>query len=428
MRQERQVRLFCVNELDLAPRPAPVHDRIPLSTAAGDEGFLLIAAYRSVGAPVPLPYQLSARKLEPSLATDVLLQISPGRLETHALLVLKPAPGSDLLQASIPLPPDSRVVRVDSDRLQDWWTEGGKLAIRFSGDTPPATTLLVGLARDWPAVPKDFAFSPLVPEGFTKVKGRGAVAAWPDLGVQLAFDQRKVFVREIATEEALAEYPALGAFSVAPPLETKRHFTYDVGNFTITATTEPVLPRYDVRWVMAAEVHETWSRTEAFCDAEVKSGAIHQLEYSLSAGLPQARVTGADVRQVVRNSPANEPTRYTVHFQRPVVDAVRFTVQMDLPHSGAIRMPVVEFPKPILPSVSSPSKMPPMANCTLTPPNPPWWSPCWRGKWKRTCTSKWPISPPPPTTGPPQAGIWLYVWKNWPPAAAPRPWCSSRIC
>lgn len=345
-RQEQKLLLLAVNELDLKVQPTPAHQQTDFPDLKGaDAGFQRVAAFSATGSPPPLPLTISGKELKHEAKVDYLLQVSPSKFEIHAVFGLNAAPGEDLLKGSVAVPPGFAVTRVDSDRLQDWWVDGDTLQVRFSGATPPTTTLLLGLAQPWKEVPSSLKFSPVAVQGFSEVKGRGMIAALPALNVKLAFDQRVVFIREVGSGEQTAEYPAIGAFQLAPPFEGKRSFTFDVAAFEATATLEQVTPQFDSRWVLGAEVHDSWTRLEARCDVEVHAGALSDVAFTLPVGAGEARVTGEAVREVTRSAPANQPlAEYRVSFQNPIVRATQFVVALELPHQGEISLPDIRFP------------------------------------------------------------------------------------
>lgn len=345
-RVERSYLLLAVADLEVRALPAASHRQTEFpNLAGGDAGFQRVACYAASGDPAPLPFELARRNSTVEMMADYLYQVGRSRLELHAVLGLKAAPGQDLLKAAAAVPPGFSVTRVDSDRLQDWWVEGTQLHIRFAGDTPPVTTLLVGLAQPWAQPPSEFSLVPIQFEGIQKVKGRAVIAALPDANVRLQLDQQRIAAREVGLGEQLEEYPAIGKYTVTEPFEAKRALTFDVPAYQAKVALEPVPPKYDVRWVLGADVQETWTRVEVRCDLEVKNGAPTSVLFELPEGLGEAKVTGDDIRETERTrDEARHTVTFRVHFQRPILRQTGFVIQFEIPHSGDIALPTLHFP------------------------------------------------------------------------------------
>ena len=350
-RLEQTQLLLAVDELDVKPQPASTLQRKDFPDLKGaDAGFQRIATFSSSGPPVPLPFTVSRQTLTTSLQSDYLYQISASKLEVHAVMRLAPARGQDLLQTTVKIPVGFTVARVDSDRLQDWWVDGGELQIRFSGATPEATTLLVGLSQSWAAPPEKLELAPLELDHIGLAKGRAFIAALPDVNVSLNFGaQRGSVIREIGIDEKPADYLSLGDFKLTTPFEYKRAFTFDSAQFAASLTLGKVPAKFDARWVLAAEVQESWVRIEARCDLEVNAGALNEITLSVPpramAGA-EPRITGELVREVTK-IPAVTPeaaATYKISLQRPVTTATQVLFSVEIPHKGAIHLPDLVFP------------------------------------------------------------------------------------
>jgi len=350
-RLEQTQLLLAVDELDVKPQPASTLQRKDFPDLKGsDAGFQRIAAFSSSGPPVPLPFAVSRQTLTTSLQSDYLYQISPSKLEVHAVMRLVAARGQDLLQTTIKVPAGFTVARVDSDRLQDWWVDGGDLQIRFSGATPEATTLLIGLSQSWVAPPEKLELVPLELNHIGLAKGRASIAALPDVNVSLNFGaQRASVIREIGIDEKPADYLSLGDFKLTTPFEHKRAFTFDSAQFAASVTLGKVPAKFDARWVLAAEVQESWVRIEARCDLEVNAGALNEITLSLPpralAGA-EPRITGELVREVTKIPAATPeaPATYKIFLQRPVTTATQILFSVEIPHKGEIHLPDLVFP------------------------------------------------------------------------------------
>ncbi len=357
-RVERELRLLAVDELEVTVQPAASHQQTDFpkveGTTGADAGFQRFAAYRVAGPPVPLGFKTARRTLNSALQADYLYQISPSKLEVHAVFNLKPARGQDLLHTSAIIPNGFTVTRVDSDRLQDWWVDGDRLRIRFSGPTPETTTLLLGLAQPWKEPPVQLELAPVALENIGSVRGRAQIAALPDVNGVLNFPKQKASqIRETSPGEQREEYPPIGDFKLTSPFETKREFTFNTADYTAAVTLGKVPARFDTRWVLAAEVQESWVRLEARLDLEVKSGALSEFILQLPASAvatTEPRLTGEQIREMVRlpavaGAEATAPVRYKVSLQRPITTATQATLALEIPHQGEIHLPDLTFPE-----------------------------------------------------------------------------------
>lgn len=343
-RLDRRQLLLAVDELEIKPAPTANQLQTNFPDLKGaDAGFQRVASFSSTGMGEPLHYGIVRRVLLPNVTADYLYQISPSRLEIHALLGLQPARGADLLSATALIPAGFTVTRVDSDRLQDWWVEDGKLRIRFSGATPEQTTLLLGLAQSWKEPPAMLQIAPIQLENVAKVKGRAQLASLPDVNAKISFAEKVATIREVGFGEKAADYPQLGQFKLTTPYEAKREFTFDTATFAAAVTLERVPAKFDTRFVLAAAIQESWTRVEARCDFEVKAGALSEVVVTLPAAVTnEPQITGSEVREVSKL--ADPPNSYKVALQRPIVSATQFTISMELPHNGEIRLPDLSFP------------------------------------------------------------------------------------
>ena len=350
-RLEQTQLLLAVDELEVKPQPAPTLQRKDFPDLKGaDAGFQRIATFSASGPPVPLPFTVSRQTLSTTLQSDYLYQISPSKLEVHAVMRLAPARGQDLLQTTVKVPAGFTVARVDSDRLQDWWVNGADLQIRFSGATPEATTLLIGLSQSWAAPPEKLDLAPLELDHIGLAKGRAAIAALPDVNVSLNFGAlRASVIREIGIDEKPADYLSLGDFKLTTPFEYKRAFTFDTAEFAASVTLGKVPAKFDARWVLAAEAQESWVRIEARCDLEVNSGALTEIALVLPPRAlegAEPRITGELVREVTKLPATNPeaPVAYKISLQRPVTTATQLLLSVEITHKGEIHLPDLVFP------------------------------------------------------------------------------------
>lgn len=335
-RTERHLALFHVNDLEVRSQPAAAFRRSAPKNRDAASGFKLAAAFNTSGDSGALPYSLANADLERRLEANYVFQIGASKFETVAKLDLI-SPDADLLSASVTIPAGMKVQSVASARLQDWWIDGQKLQLRFSGLTPDRTTVILNFARALAEQPKQIAFSPLAVEGFEKARGTGLVIAHIATRTVLDFDRRRTDVHEISTAEAGRE------FEVLAPYEHKHGFAFDVPDFVAKVTLDELEAKFDASWVLLAETFDNWVRIGARVDVELTRAALKRVRFTLPAGLPEARVTGDSVREV-NSTVAGDLREYTVSFQSDIVDAAQFDVTTEIPHGGEASLPDLDLP------------------------------------------------------------------------------------
>jgi hypothetical protein len=144
--------------------------------------------------------------------------------------------------------------------------------------------------------------------------------------------------------------PATAApeFQVKPPLERQRAFRYEGANFNVAATLETEPARWQAQWVTQVTVRDGLLALETHVNVEGRQGAADGIEFTLPSGLPEARVSGPDVRETL-TVPGGDPARrtYRVLWQNPVYNGgeAAFVMNLDVPlGAGGQRVPDLAFP------------------------------------------------------------------------------------
>lgn len=282
---------------------------------------------RAVGAwagDAALGYRTALAEAKHEARVDYVYQVNRRKIELIASLQLH-AKDAPLFDVTLTLPANFEVQAVDSVRLQDWWRDGAKLRVRFKGGTPEMTPLVVYLVREFAAAPQQLAVQPLALDGFFKVTGEAVVAAHKGVGATLtlagggAFDDAK----EVDPAKAATD------FQILPPLERKRGFSFANQKFSGEVTLAALPVKQNATWMMHAEAHEAWLSLSMKAQLSLRQGSIERTSFSLPAALPEAHVTGAEVRET-RSKVEGARRIYEVAFQNDVYDTVDFTVDVDL--------------------------------------------------------------------------------------------------
>ena len=230
--------------------------------------------------------------------------------------------------------------------VRQWWRDGDALSLRFAANAPGGeVSFVVYLVQTPDATPDKLTLRPLTALGFAETEGESVVAADRSFRVGLALPTG-------ARARDLSEIDpgkAAGEFQVKPPLERQRAFRYR-NAFEVGATLEVLPALWQTQAVTQATVREGTVALEIRVNVQAQQGALDALEFSLPAGLPEAGVSGPEVREVVPLPVAAEQNRqtYRVLWQNPVYGGseAAFTVALELPlgAGGKAALPDLRFP------------------------------------------------------------------------------------
>ena len=327
-RLEGGIALFAGAGVELVAKPSAALRQAPLTPPSNAWGRL-IAAYEGTGA---LAYRAALAEVRREARVDYAYQVNRRKIELIASLQLF-AKGDELRAMTLSVPAQFEVQAVQSERLQDWWREGDTLHLRFRGATPEMTPLVVYLVRQYAAAPTEIEVRPLTLDGFKKVSGEAVIAAHKGVEVKMKLADGT----EIAPEKAATD------FQILPPLERKRGFTFKEQKFAAQVALAALPAKTTALWVMNAQAHEGWVALSVHARLTLRQGSIDRAEFALSAGVPEPRVTGGEVRET-RSRVEGDRRIYEVQFQNDVYESVEFTADMELPNPGEVTLPAVAFP------------------------------------------------------------------------------------
>ncbi len=320
--------LLTAHGLQVTAKPSATQRQTSLDYDIPD-GWNAMAAYTGPG---PLGWHLAAAPAHREARVDYLYQVTRRQIELFASMQLF-SMGDDLSTAAFDLPPGYTVQTVHSERLQDWWREGDRLRVRFRGDTPEKTVLVLYLVHLEPAAPAALEVKPLGLEGFAKVTGDAIVAAFKGVDVAMKLSGS---AREIAPETASSDYQVLA------PIERKRGLNFTAADFSAQVTLTPAPAKMQIVWATDAEAHEAWLSLSTKIRATLRQGSTDVVRFTLPADLPEARVTGDDVREV-RTRVEGGNRLYEVQFQKEIYSEEEFTAELDLPGASGM-VPAITFP------------------------------------------------------------------------------------
>jgi autotransporter-associated beta strand protein len=344
-RVNRTVSLFSGAGIAVAAAPDAVLRQVEL-VQQERVGLRLVGAWTGAGA---LGYRTSLAESGHEARVDYVYQVNRRKIELIASLQLH-AKDAPLFDVSLTLPANFDVQAVDSVRLQDWWRDGRKLRVRFKDATPEMTPLVVYLVREYAAAPQQLDVQPLALDGFSKVTGEAVIAAHKGVSASLALDGAG------AADAAKEVDPAKAApdFQILPPLERKRGFAFKNQKFSGQVALAALPVKQSTTWMMHAQAFEAWLSLSMKAQVTLRQGSIERTGFSLPAALPEAKVTGPEVRET-RSRVEGARRIYDVQFQNDVYDTVDFTVDVDLTMTegkradgrkvNEIALPAPEFPE-----------------------------------------------------------------------------------
>ena len=346
-RIEQTAVLLTGSALELSlPDGLPPGTRRTEWTARPDEAERVFGAFGSDGSPA-LVYSVTVRPEKRAAHIDYLYQPGRGKIEWAASVRLVPAAaGAPIQAADLRLPAGATVQAVAGGSVRQWWHEGDVLSLRFgTNDAGGEVSFIVYLVQATDAAPGTITLHPLTALGFTDTDGESIVAANRSLrvGLTLPTGVRAHDLSEVKPDRAAGE------FEVKPPLERQRAFRYRNG-FEIGVTLEVLPARWETQAVTRATVREGTVALETHVNIQAQQGALDALEFSLPAGLPEASVSGPEVREAIPLPvPAGQDRQtYRVLWQNPVYGGseAAFTVALELPlgAGGRAALPDLRFP------------------------------------------------------------------------------------
>ncbi len=337
-RVEREWSMLVTDDLEARPETLAGHQRVDFVKApgTGDEGFDAVGTWQASGTAGLPGWELSTKIPEGSAVVHYAFQPGGGKLELSAGMELRPAPGRELRELTIQVPEGVTIQGVTGDRLADWWHEAAALQIRFTPGDQEVTRLALNLTQPLPADAREVSFSPLQIGGFSKVSGSGLLIAPVNQDAVLRLTPGGPALREVAPEETKS------GFTIRRPLEEKRGFLFEGTAWTATAKLTQLEARYDVDWVLDAEVRDSWLALNTRVLVSLTRGGLERLSFTTPASAPEFRITGEDVRETT--SVVEGPVRrYTISFQALMTGAALFTITGQVPHQGKSGLPDIDF-------------------------------------------------------------------------------------
>lgn len=345
-RVEHEASLFSAEGLTLTPRPAAGFRQIP-GTGEKAEGFQFVGTFAWSGLlnvtddaakrPKPQPEMLLAYETREAASkreaqVNYVYQVDRRKVELIASLNLR---SKGQFTAALRIPTGFELQAVQGADVADSWQEGDTLHVRFKKAVQEDSPLVVYLVRRYPSAPDKLELTPLTLRDFDTIHGEAVIAAHKGVKVSLQLSPE---AKEIDPETAAKD------FSILPPMERKRAFSFKNQAFSGSVAMEALPVRMNSTWVMAARVNEGWISLSTRLQTVLRQGSIDALSFTLPASIPEARVSGPEIREVT-SKVEGDRRRYNVVFHNSVYDAVEFTADVDLAavEKAGITVPSLEI-------------------------------------------------------------------------------------
>lgn len=345
-RVEHEASLFSGEGLNLTPRPTSGFRQV---AGKGDkvDGFRFSGTFAWSGLlnvteeagkrPKPQPqmlldYELKEVATKREAKVNYVYQVDRRKIELIASLNLR---SKGQFAAALRIPAGFELQAVQGADVADSWQEGDTLHVRFAKAVQEDSPLVVYLVRRYPSAPDKLELTPLTLRDYDTVRGEAVIAAHKGVKVSLQLSQE---AKEIAPESAAKD------FSILPPMERKRAFSFKNQSFSGSVAMEALPVRMNSTWVMAARVNEGWVSLSARMQTMLRQGSIDSLSFTLPASIPEARVTSPEIREVTSKI-EGDLRRYNVVFHNSVYDTVEFTADVDIAavEKTGIAVPALEL-------------------------------------------------------------------------------------
>jgi hypothetical protein len=284
----------------------------------------------------PLAFFLSKRTSLSEAAVDYVFQLSPQKIELIAALSLQRKTGS-WTQMRLTLPPGGYEVQsITGPALQTWQHEGEDVFLHFLPEIAAQDArLVIHLARTATSADSSWTLQPLQISGFEKYTGRILITAHAASEVRLPTLPTGTHLKEI-------DVTVLDSvIAIAPPIEKKRALEYDEATWKLTVPLTPQAARFTAETVALVLTADSGLRLSQQVAFQVTQGALRQATVRLPAALPEAVVTGPQLREL-RSRIQDTERIYDITFQTDILDHTELTFDHDLPLSATLDVPFVK--------------------------------------------------------------------------------------
>jgi len=336
-RWETTVRLIAQDGVQLYAKPTAAQSRLSNETYSYDKQSIPVIRYR-LGNGETLAFETKPADAKTSARIDYVYQLSEQKQELAAAIALKRERGA-WRQLRISLPLGMEVQGVHGPQLSAWELSGTDLFLRFVDTTTTEAKVVVYVANAALKPTQTWTLSPVGLPDVEKVTGSAIIATHAAKEARLDGFQRDHELREIdlATQNAI--------FIITPPLEKKRAIEFERAAWTLNVALRDQPVRFSADGVMLAQATDLGVLLSQQVALKVEQGALKRVLVRFPKSLPEATVTGDQLREV-QSRIVGEMREYECTFQSQggLLGSTALTFDLQLPLTDeALSVPFVEI-------------------------------------------------------------------------------------
>ena len=298
---------------------------------------LSIDSYR-LGTTDTLAFDIKPADDKTEARIDYVYQLSEQKQEVAAAIALKRERG-DWRQLRISLSPGMEIQSVQSPNVIGWELQGGELFLRFNDLTGKEARVVIHLASSVLKASKTWTLTPLKLAGIDKVRGTAIIAAHAATEARLDGFQQEHDLREIDPGKLTA------TFTITAPLEKKRAIEFERAAWSLNVGLQDLPTRFSADGILLVQATDLGVLVSQQVSINVEQGALKHLILRLPKALPEATVTGEQLREV-QSHLVGELREYDCTFQSQggLLGHTALTFDMQLPLTEAgLSIPFVEI-------------------------------------------------------------------------------------
>jgi autotransporter-associated beta strand protein len=335
-RSKEVVAIFHDESREIKVDPAAA-ERLGRDEPARD-GLKFAGAFQSRSA-APVAYQATLAPEFAEAEVNYVFQLSGQKCEMVAALSMGRSRGT-WTHAEMGLPTGYEVQSISGPAVQGWAVEKGRLHLRLDPTQAGRDArVVVHLAIGTEAPVTTWRLEPLKLEGFRDVRGRAVIAVHAATQVRLGDLSSQ---REVEELDATLPDPVIeGLFNIALPFEKKRALRFGHADWTTQVTMTQEVARYAVDTVALVRASDEGIRLSQQIAIGVEQGSLRSVAVRLPAALPEAVVTGPQLREISTRVEGDERV-YDCAFQSDVLGHETLTFDHDLPLAAEVTLPFVK--------------------------------------------------------------------------------------
>ena len=268
---------------------------------------------------------------------DYVYQISEQKLELAAAIALKRERGG-WNQLKIGLPAGMEIQSVQGPQIVAWEVQKQELFLLFDSRTGNEAKVVVHVANTVLKAAKNWTIEPLKLEGIQKTHGTAIIATHAATEARLEGFKRDHDLRE-TDPGTLTE-----VFTITLPLEKKLALEFDRSEWKANVSLRDLATRFSADAILLTQATNAGVLVSQQLGVIVEQGALRRLVVRLPKGLPEATVTGDQLRDV-QSQIKGEMREYECSFQSQggLLGRSAVTFDMQLPLTdAALAIPFVE--------------------------------------------------------------------------------------